>query len=107
MKYWRADTLDYTATLLVAAAVYTGNTRRIDQYEKLTGTIITDQNGTALIQQSSDGTNWDYETSLSLTAGTGAAFNVDAVGLFARIKITNTAGADQTYLRGYLIGRAG
>lgn len=101
-----ADTLDYTSTLLAAAASYTGSTRRTDQYERLTGTIKTDKDSTALIQQSSDGTNWDYETTIAVTAGTGAAFNVDVVGLFARIKITNDAGTDQTYLRGYLIGRA-
>ena len=97
--------LDYTTTALGAGATYTGDSVEVDKYTRLCGTVIADQDGTIYIDQSPDGTNWDYTSSFNFTANDGLAFSVEVVCPYARMRVTNTSSSDQTYLRAYLFGK--
>jgi hypothetical protein len=86
MAYWTGST-----TVLGNAGVWTGNTRLRERHDTVAGTVFSDQSGTLKVQQSADGTNWDLETTVAVTGGTGAAINVALVAPFWRLKYTNGA----------------
>lgn len=67
---------------------------------KVVGTVFTDQAGTVYVDQSSDGTNWDATSSVSVTANTPTSFSVEVVAPYGRLRYVNGATA-QTKLRLY------
>jgi len=97
--------LDYTTTALGSGSTYTGDSVEVDKYTRLCGTVIADQDGTVYIDQSSDGSNWDYTSSFDFTAGNGLAFSVEVIAPYGRLRVTNTSGSAQTYLRAYMFGK--
>ena len=64
----------------------------------ITGLAFSDQSGSLRIEQSADGTNWDYSTTVAVTGGTGAKFKEDIVAPFVRVRYINGA-TPQTVFR--------
>ena len=91
--------IDITTALLANAATYTSNGFRIEGWDKVSGLCFSDQAGTLNIDQSIDGTNWDYTTSSAVTASTGLAFEIDLYAEWVRIRFTNSGGSTQTAFR--------
>lgn len=71
---------------------------------KIVGAITSSGNCTVLVQQSNDGVNVDFSTSISVTGGTSKEIDVAVFLRYARLKITN-GDADQTTFRAILNGR--
>jgi len=81
-----------TTTTLGACAVFTSDALSATGSARITGIIYSDQSSAAdgvKIQQSIDGTNWDYESSFTLTGGSGLAFSVELVAAYVRIRYEN------------------
>jgi hypothetical protein len=75
---------------------------------KIAGSVISDQSGTLLVQQSMNWnpnpaitTNWDISQSFTVTGGTPVTIDIDVVGPVARAVFTNGA-TNQTYMRLFL-----
>jgi hypothetical protein len=97
--------LDSTVTALGDGATYTGDSKACDKYARIVGSIYTDHASTLYIDQSQDGTNWDYYSDFAVTASTGLAFSAEVVAPYCRMRVVNSAGAAQTALRSYARGR--
>lgn len=97
MSYFRIQK-DKTVAILAGAAVYTSDPIHLNQYNRLTGIVKSDQSGSLAVQQSSDGTNWDHITTIAVTGGTGKEIDVKVYGEYARLVYTNGA-TDQTVFR--------
>lgn len=82
---------DATTTPLAGNAVWTSGTLLTDTYDTVTGTVFADQAGTVNVEQSSDGTNWDWNTTVAASAGTGNVINVALVAPYFRIRYVNGA----------------
>ncbi len=100
--------LDSTTVALGADAVYT-TAAAVDcgKMRRIVGTVISDQAGTLLVEQSPDGANWDVSSSFAVAAGAtegdGQGFSVEVVAPWTRLKYTNGATA-QTVFRLYAWG---
>jgi hypothetical protein len=75
---------------------------------KIAGSVISDQSGVMLVQQSMNWspnpaitTNWDITQSFTITGGTPTTVDIDVVGPVARVLYTN-GGTNQTYMRLFL-----
>lgn len=86
---------------------YQGEWLDVRRWPKLVGTINCSGNAYLYIDQSASpvGANTDYTTTVTVTGGTAAAFSVETVLPYARIRVRNN-GADQTIMRAYLYGRS-
>jgi hypothetical protein len=93
-----------TTTPLGANGTYTSGSLTVSGYGRIVGTVFADQAGTLYIEQSSDGTNWDASTGVSVSAGTPASFSVEVVAPTARVRYVNGATA-QTAFRLYVRAR--
>lgn len=70
--------------------------------DNIIGWVKTDQAGTLHIEQSIDGgANWDLDKTVAVTANTTATFSEAVLAPNIRIRMANTAGLPQTYLRLY------
>lgn len=88
---------EFTTTALAANGVYTSPQMSIKGYARITGTMYSDQSGTLLVNQSSDGVNYDVDSSIALTASTPTSFSVEIVAPYAELKFTNGATAQTTF----------
>lgn len=84
---------------LASGATFTGTLESIIQFNAITVTLLSTQNSTLVIDQSSDGANWDISASFSATANAGFATVVGAQAAFCRIRVTNTGGLTSTSFR--------
>ena len=98
------DTLAFSITPLLAAAVYTTGTISVKNYDKIVGTCFADQVGTLHAEFSSDGTNWDGIESYTYTASLQLALNIDTSSLYMRLRFVN-GGVNQGAFRIYMIGK--
>lgn len=92
-----------TVTPLAIAGTYTSAYFECLTFEKVCGIVKADVAGTLYIEQSPDGTNPDYITTIAVGAGVGVAFEVNLVTRYVRGRYLNGA-TIQTYFRlsGYL-----
>jgi len=97
--------LDSTTDNLNASATYTSSQFTVDAYARIIGTLLMTQNGTLYVDQSSDGTNYDFVESTSYTANDTLGFSVEVVAPYARVRLTNTGGSATTTLRLYTSAR--
>lgn len=93
-----------TTTPLTGNAAFTSDVHITDRVDQLGGIVKTDQSGSLTVQQSSDGTNWDYTDTQAVTS-TGAKFVFDLVAPYVRIVYTNGA-TPQTSFRLAARGRS-
>ncbi len=91
--------IDQSTALLTNNSTYTSNTFTHAGFARVTGLIFSDQAGSLNIDQSTDGTNWDYSTTVGVAANTGTAFSVELVTTNARVRFQNTGGGTQTVMR--------
>lgn len=91
--------LDSTTTALGASGTYTTTgTFGLAGYKSIVGSAYSDQDGTLLVEQSQDGTNWDVQSTVTVTGGSpSAGFDVDVVGTYGRLTYTNGATAQTTF----------
>jgi hypothetical protein len=93
-----------TVAALPAAATFTSGQFSTSNSGKIVGTIFADQPGNLFIDQSPDGTNYDTITTIATTAsntGANSSFNVDVVGMYARLRWTNTGAGPTSVKRIY------
>jgi len=97
-----------TTTPLAGAGVYTSDAFDSLNYGRVTLLVLSDvisaANGVE-IQQSIDGTNWDYATQNTALSGVGLAVSAETVGRWVRISYTN-GGVAQTTFRLAALARA-
>jgi hypothetical protein len=89
-----------TTTPLDANGVFTSEVLNSTGSARITGIVFSDQSSATdgvRIQQSIDGTNWDYESLFTLTGGTGLAFSVELVAAYARVRYVNGATAQTEF----------
>jgi len=96
--------VDSTTTALGANATYTGSSVETSGYKQIVGTVFADVDGTLKIQQSPDGTNWDVETSISVTGNQGKGFSIEVVAPYMRAVYEN-GGTAQSAFRLYVFLR--
>ena len=80
-----------TNTPLGNAGVYTSATLMAETYDTIIGTVFADQSGTLYIEQSTDGTHWDFSSANSITGGTGEAILENIVAPYFRARYVNGA----------------
>ena len=96
------DSNNSTTTPLSSGATWTGTATDISQFTTFTVTVKTDQDSTAdgfVIQQSTDGTNWDDNHTYTLQSGVARRYQFPVTAQYYRVKLTNSTGAAQSYLR--------
>lgn len=98
MSYYRIRKI-HTTALLGNAEVFTSDWMKVDQYDRITGIAFSDQSGSLVIQQSTNGVNADFaHSSISLTGGTGEEIDFKIYGEYFRAVYTNGA-TPQTVFR--------
>ena len=93
--------LDSTTTVLGDGLTYTGSAFHVAGYGVIVVTVYADRAGTLYVDQSGDGTNYDEITVIAYTAAATNGHSVEVVGITARLRFTNAAGAAQTSFRLY------
>lgn len=89
-----------TTTLLTAGSVFTGTWVDVSSYSDLSVGVKTDQNGTYIIQFSTDASNIDTAlTRYYRTTQIEAPHVFEVTRKYARVVFTNTSASDQTYFR--------
>jgi len=94
------STVNSTATLLNAAAVFTGTGEDVTRYGSVVVSVKTDQNGTFSVQFSNDNSNWDSVlTRYYRTDQIEAPHRFTITRKYCRVVFTNTSASNQTFLR--------
>ncbi len=97
--------LDSAVVPLTNHETYVGQPKSCHAFLKIIGTVYADQPCTLYIEQSQDGSNWDYSVSFALSANSGSMYEVTVAAPYCRLKIVNGP-RGQTVLRAYMRGRA-
>ncbi len=66
--------------------------------DTVVGIIKASHAGTLFIEQSIDGTNWDFSTSITVVAATGGSFKQELFAPYVRLRYVNGA-TTTTYFR--------
>lgn len=98
----KVSTGNTTTTPLNSGATFTG-TGEQNQFPDVYVSCITDQVGKLYFDFSNDGTNWNVfpPAGFDLAAGVHEAHKALKAGRYFRVRVTNTSGSNQTYLRLY------
>jgi len=99
-----AITADNAGETIKLNQVVYGEWKDVSCMAKIVGAITSSGNCTVLVQQSQDGVNVDFATSIAVTGGTSKEIDVAVYCKYARLKITN-GDADQTAFRAIMNGR--
>jgi hypothetical protein len=101
-SYGALSSTNNSTTPLNAGATFTGTAEQ-NAYPDVYVSCITDQAGTLFFDFSNDGTNWNVfpPAGFTLTANVHEAHKALKAGRYFRIRVTNTSGSNQTYLRLY------
>lgn len=90
-----------SSTPLGAGATFTGEAVLTNGFGIVYISVYSDQasatNG-LVVEQSIDGTNWDFDDTYTIPADTGKTFSVQPAGRYIRVKYTN-GGTEQTEFR--------
>ena len=90
--YALVSTANSSSTVLIASTSFTGISEDVSDYSHVVVTVFTDvvsaTDGLAL-QQSSNGTNWDFVDSYTVPASTGKTFSAAISAKFFRVVYTN------------------
>lgn len=88
-----------STTNLTAASTFTGLADGAVGYGSVGILFKTTQNATVQVQQSPDGTNWDWVDTYTVLANVGDRRTFALVGAFVRVLVTNNGGISTTTLR--------
>lgn len=101
-SYGVLSSTNNSTTPLNAGATFTG-TGEQNQFPDVYVSCITDQAGTLFFDFSNDGTNWNVfpPNGFTLAPNVHEAHKALKAGRYFRIRVTNTSGSNQTYLRVY------
>lgn len=97
----KVDTNNSTATPLGIGAVFTGTATETLDYALIFVSVKSDVASATdglMIQQSSDGTNWDLEDNYTIPLATGKTFSIQPSEKYFRVVYTN-GGTEQAYFR--------
>lgn len=97
----KISTSNSTVTPLSANATYTGTSELINGYGIIYVNIFADVASATdglVIQQSSDGVNWDHDDKYTLPANTGKNYSINPYARYLRLIYTN-GGTSQNYFR--------
>lgn len=98
------DLLDWSTTVLTGGSTYTGAQFTALGNGRIVGTAYADVAGTLYVDQSSDGTNYDYTSTYVVAAGVGTAFSTEVIAPFGRLRYINGVAGQATF-RLYGFGR--
>lgn len=84
--------------LLIDATTTTSTSVLTDTMDSITGSIYANQAGALHVEQSGDGTNWDIDDTIAVSASTGTKINVPILLPYARLRWVPT-GTPPTTLR--------
>lgn len=93
-------------TPLGGAGVWS-DTLQAGREDWIVGLAFSDQTGTLLIEQGIDGQNWDFDTSIAVTGGTGKEFKVEIYAPFIKLTYTNGATPQTEFRLGARFSSAG
>lgn len=80
----------------------------VDRSDNIVGLVFSDKAGTLNIEQSIDGTNWDYNAApVAVAAGVGTGFTVPLYGAYVRLRYVNGAAAQVAFRIGARFSSAG
>lgn len=80
-----------STTTPLGTTTYTSKAFYTQGFARIVGTVFSNSNGNLHVQQSSDGVNWDSDTTVAVTGGTGAPFSVEITAPYARLQYVPTA----------------
>ena len=92
------SSLNTTSSALGANASWTGSSELVASYDSVVLAAKTDASGTAYMEFSPDGTNWDSSLSFSVASGSNEVHRLSVTRPYYRAKFTNGTTA-QSYLR--------
>jgi hypothetical protein len=97
--------IDETTAVLGSGATYTGAAKSCALYKDLIAVAYaTTIGGTLYIDQSPDGTNWDFTDSIAVAAATGTRITTATTYPWCRLRYVNGAGI-QGVFRCHLHGK--
>ena len=88
-----------STTNLSAGATFTGSADDVANMATIIVSLFANQTCTLIVDQSSNGINWDISDTYALAASSGESFSIAAVASYARIRVTNTSGSATTAFR--------
>lgn len=101
-----------STTILTASSTFTGESEKmaadswIDKFwlrsretDSVIVSVISDQDGILYLEQSTDGTNWDYSLPYDVNAAENDVHRITTSMKYFRARYTNTSASDQTYFR--------
>lgn len=88
---------------LGAVAEYSTGAFDTRGYQRITGIVFADEDGTLFVEHSNDGANWDDVSQISYFANDTASFEFEPRGAGCRIRFANGA-APQTVFRISILG---
>lgn len=86
MAYWRGSEIP-----LAKEKEWVSQVGMRERHDTLEGIAFSDLAGTVNVDQSSDGTHWDFTEAFSVVANTGKSWNVALVAPFWRLRYKNTS----------------
>ena len=92
------STKNSTSTPLNAADMFTGQVEDVLEWSSIFISCATDQNGTLAVKYSSNGSNFDFTDSYTITGGEPFFQSVEVKAKYLKVVLTNGA-TNQTFLR--------
>lgn len=84
---------------LAAGATFTGTSDAVTEVDVLHVYLFATENCTIIVDQSSNGTNWDISNTFTTTANVGYSTTVASIAGFYRVRVTNNGAIATTSLR--------
>lgn len=97
------DTNNSTTTLLGSGATFTGTATELLPYKGITVNTFADQSGSLSVEWSSDGTNWDFIQTFSVSAGVAVSNILTIRSRFFRVVYINGANAQTNFRQEVLL----
>lgn len=69
---------------------YNSGARQTGAGDRIVGLVFSDTAGNLYVDQSGDGTNWDYTDSVAVAAGAGQKISVELVAPYYRVRYVPT-----------------
>ena len=91
--------LNSSTTALAAGATFTGAAEDVHRFESAIVACKTDQAGSLYVDFSTDGNNWDSTLTFSIAASVNEVHRITITRRYFRVRVTNTSGSAQTYMR--------